>query len=477
MARVVADLGPREAEELLDQLRMPARTGLRSNTRVGSATDVAQRLGWRARALPWTSDGVVLLPELTEAQDGSSPTRASHEFGRTAASHPWHDAGAYYLQDPSAMGVVPVLDPQPGERILDLAAAPGGKSTHIADRLGGAGLLWSHDVDTSRVGALVGNLERWGAANIVVTHGPIGRLAPLHGTFDRVLLDAPCSGEGMFRKSRAAVDLWSTARVAEFVALQAQLLDEAVEFLKPGGVLVYSTCTFGAAENEDAVGALLDRRTDVAPEAFVVAGAAAGLEPYATAAGMQGRVARWWPHRHEGEGHFVARVRKTHDTLSAERPGRRRLAETPGAEPSRADLGALALFTVDTLGGSPPPTGVVRRFGDWLHAMPDAALHPAVGRDGLVPRRIGTPLGRQTGGRFEPHHALSHRLPAHGQAAARLDLEASDPRTAAYLRGEVIMADVPDGWLVVRASGLPLGWAKAKRGEVNNHYPKGLRRS
>ncbi|HET8985777.1 MAG TPA: RsmB/NOP family class I SAM-dependent RNA methyltransferase, partial [Trueperaceae bacterium] len=277
VARVLADLGQREGEELLSSLRDRAQLGLRVNGTVGRAVDVVERLGWSAEPLPWSPEGV-LLADACLAPDSAVRPHGASEASHPAAAHPWHDAGAYYLQDPAAMGVVPVLDPQPGEAILDLAAAPGGKSTYIADRLHGSGMLWSHDVDPGRAGALVGNLERWGATNVVVSHGPVSRLAPVYGTFDRVLLDAPCSGEGMFRKSRAAVDLWSTARVAEFVAIQARLLDEAVAFLKPGGVLVYSTCTFGADENEGALCSLLSRRDDIVMEGFTVAGASGGLE-------------------------------------------------------------------------------------------------------------------------------------------------------------------------------------------------------
>lgn len=476
VARVLADLGPEEGDELLASLRRPAQLGLRVNSRVGSAAEVVSRLGWGALSLPWAPEGVVLDPGSATDPAGTGQVPGGAGTGHPATSHPWHDAGAYYLQDPAAMGVVPVLDPRPGDRVLDLAAAPGGKSTYIADRLAGTGLLWSHDVDRGRVGALVGNLERWGADNVVVSHGPVDRLAPLYGTFDKVLLDAPCSGEGMFRKSRAAVDLWSRDRVAEFVATQARLLDEAVEFLKPGGVLVYATCTFGADENEGAVGALLSRRDDVAPEAFSVAGPAGGLEPHATSLALHGTVARWWPHRHAGEGHFVARLRKPAEVASRVQGRRPRATGLPGTEPSRIELSAFAEFCRETLGGASPAPGALRRFGDWLHAVPDIELPEAPAHGGLLPRRVGTPLGRQRGGRFEPHHALSRRLLGHGDAGAHLDLDAFDPRVGAFLRGEVITADVADGWLVVRASGLPLGWAKAKRRELNNHYPKGLRR-
>src|SRR5690606_16790722 len=362
--------------------------------------------------LTWSPEGV-LLAEDEDADPGDAaldPTRDESDDSdrrHPAAGHPWHDAGAYYLQDPSAMGVVPVLDPVPGERILDLAAAPGGKSTYIADRLAGTGLLWSHDVEPSRAGSLVGNIERWGVSTIVVSHGPLARLEPLRGTFDRVLLDAPCSGEGMFRKSAAALALWTPQRVAEFVALQTRLLDQAAEFLKPGGVLVYSTCTFGVAENEGAVASLLERRPDLALDDLDVAGASGGLQPHGATAGIGRASARWWPHKHTGEGHFVARMRKDSATGSAERPRRVSSAE-PGGEPTRGEHAAYEDFCRDVLGNDAPSTGRLRRFGEWLHLVPDIDVPTD-----LAPRRVGAPVGRVSKGRFTPHHALSRLLPAH----------------------------------------------------------------
>ena len=463
VARLMHDLGRLEGARLLAALAEPPSRGLRIDSRFGDVIDLTSRLGWSARRLPWSPQGAVL-------DDAAAATHGS-DGGHPASRHPWHDAGVYYLQDPSAMGVVPALDPRPGERILDLAAAPGGKSTYVADRLAGTGLLWSHDIDTKRASSLVGNLERCGVWSAVVSHGPVARLAPLAGTFDRVLLDAPCSGEGMFRKSPDAVAMWSPRRVAEFVTMQAALLDAAAEFLRPGGVLVYSTCTFGAVENESAIAALLARRSDMVPDPLAVDGAAGGLEPHATQAGIANAVARWWPHSHDAEGHFVARLRKEPPVTS---PAPRRSVATvaPGAEPSRQDVEAFRLFSATVLGDQPPPSGRLRRFGEWLHLVPEHDV-PA----SLSPRRVGQPMGRRSGDRFVPHHALSRLLPDRDDHAAHVDLPADDPRAAAYLSGAVIEASGPDGWLLVRSAGVPLGWAKAKNGELNNHYPKGLRRT
>lgn len=470
--RLRRDLGDQEAEALLEALSHPPLTGLRVRMRDGPVQELTRRLGWSAKPVPWSQEGVVL--------------EASADGLRHAATrHPWQEAGVYYLQDPSAMGVVPVLDPQPGERVLDLAAAPGGKSSYIADRMAAQGqktqgLLWSHDADAGRVDALVGNLERWGAADTVVSQGPVALLAPLRGSFDRVLLDAPCSGEGMFRKSAAARALWSPERVVGFASLQDQLLDQALDLLRPGGVLVYATCTFASDEDEGAIARLLARRGDVVPEAIDVMGASPALLPAVAPAELAAACVRWWPHKQQGEGHFVARLRRLEAPVAKEAQEederssatRRRGAGAWGEPLAAADLGSYRAFAEAVLGGMPELGERLRRQGEWLWAVPEALPDT-----GLRLRRSGVQLGRLGKGRFEPHHALSRLLPASGGGAAHLDLGLDDERLAAYLRGETISAGVEDGWLLLRADGKPMGWAKAKGGELNNHYPKGLRRT
>lgn len=445
---------------MFEALEAVPSSGLRVRQRDGPVQVLTRQLGWASRPLPWSPEGVLLEPW---------PDGPPHP----ATRHTWQEAGSYYLQDPSAMAVVPVLDPQPGERVLDLAAAPGGKSTYIADRLEGRGLLWSHDAEAGRVDALVGNLERWGVAGAVVSQGPVSLLAPLRAGFDRVLLDAPCSGEGMFRKSAAARLRWTPERVLGLAGLQDRLLDQAADLLRPGGVLVYATCTFAVSENEGAVARLLARRDDMRPEAIHVPGSSPAILPAGAPAELAAACARWWPHRQDGEGHFVARLRRDREAevmAPVSRPARRREPETRDEPAGRGDLDVYRAFADEVLGGGPELPGPFRRLGDWLWAwpedMPDTPLRP---------RRTGVPLGRVRRGRFEPHHALS-RLPiSAGGASVGLDLPIGDPRLSAYLRGEVIEATVTDGWQLVQAAGQALGWAKAKAGVLNNHYPKGLR--
>ena len=209
--------------------------------------------------------------------------------------HPWHDAGVYYLQEPSAMAPAALLDPQPGERVLDLCAAPGGKSTQLARAMEGRGILVCNEISPKRAKILSGNVERLGIANALVLNETPERLAErLPGWFDRVLVDAPCSGEGMFRKEEAALTDWSEDTVAMCAARQKSILEAAAKLLRPGGRLVYSTCTFAPEENEGAVEAFLKNHPDFRPEAVEAPRFSPGLT------GTPGMY-RLWPHRLCGE--------------------------------------------------------------------------------------------------------------------------------------------------------------------------------
>jgi 16S rRNA C967 or C1407 C5-methylase (RsmB/RsmF family)/NOL1/NOP2/fmu family ribosome biogenesis protein len=469
LARIRHQLGQEEAASLAAALVAPSDQGLRANPRHGAALTLVRRRGWDAVALPWCPEGVVLARGATER----------HAAGR----HAWHEGGAYYLQDPAAMGVVPLLDPRPGELVLDLAAAPGGKATHIAGRLGDRGLLWAHDATPARADALVANLERWGASVAVVSQGDARALAPLAGRFDRVLVDAPCSGEGMFRKSDAARARWSTHRVEACAALQAGLLDLAADLLRPGGVLVYATCTFAPEEDEAVVAALLRRRPDLNLDDLDDLGLRPS-PPSRPGAGPVGVAsARWWPHLGPGDGHFAARLRRdpsVHVGAAATGSAPRRAGRGGGHPASRpatlAERATWRAFADGVLGGDPLPAHVLRLSGDRLIAFPEAALAlDAPWRSAGVPLgRLATRRGGST--RFEPHHALSRVLPARGASAAGVDLADGDPRVHDYLRGGALVAAGVEGWGLVRADGVPLGWAKGSRGELNNHYPRGLRR-
>ncbi len=360
--------------------------------------------------------------------------------------HPFHEAGVYYLQEASAMAPVTLLDPRPGERICDLCAAPGGKSTQIAGRMAGQGLLLCNEFSPKRAKILSRNIERMGVANALVTNETPAALARrLPGWFDRVLIDAPCSGEGMFRKEEAAVTDWSEETVAMCARRQAEILDAGAALVRSGGRLVYSTCTFAPEEDEQAVAAFLDRHPDFVPE---------HAEAPWFDAGENGTF-RLWPHRLRGEGHFAAVLRRTGDEPVPAVSGRGE--PLPGAWTAFASALDLSL-----------PAGRAVTFGQSLYWVPPET--PPL--EGLKVLRPGLELGTVKKDRLEPAHALALWLRT---AATVHDLPPDGPETAAYLHGDVIPG-AETGWCLVTVGGYSLGWAKGDGKVLKNHYPKGLRR-
>ena len=359
--------------------------------------------------------------------------------------HPYHDAGVYYLQEASAMSAVALLDPQPGERICDLCAAPGGKSTQIAGRLMGEGFLLCNEIHPKRAKILSSNIERLGIANALVTNETPDRLAErLPGYFDRVLIDAPCSGEGMFRKEEAAVTDWSLETVEMCARRQADILDAGAILVRPGGRLVYSTCTFAPAENEQAVAEFLKHHPDFEPETVNA--------PWFTPAG-EGQF-RMWPHKLLGEGHFGAVLRRK-GAESAAGQG------DPGEKlPKLWDAFAKDLDIKLT-------EGKAVTFGCRVFWAP--ASMPSL--KGLKVVRPGLELGELKKGRFEPAHALALWLKDCPNAE---NLDSDSREIQDYLCGNVIPSH-KKGWCLVTVDSYPIGWGKGDGVQLKNHYPKGLR--
>ncbi|MBQ3252316.1 MAG: RsmB/NOP family class I SAM-dependent RNA methyltransferase [Oscillospiraceae bacterium] len=360
--------------------------------------------------------------------------------------HPFHEAGVYYLQEASAMAPVRLLDPQPGEKICDLCAAPGGKSTQIAASMAGEGFLLCNEFNPKRAKILSRNIERMGIANALVTNEHPQKLADrLTGFFDRVLIDAPCSGEGMFRKEEAAVTDWSLEAVHACAQRQREILHSGAQLVRPGGRLVYSTCTFAPEENEETVAAFLESHPDFYPET---------TEAPWFEAGPNGSF-RLWPHKLLGEGHFAAVLRRKGEQEQDENAP---LGEKLPAlwEQFARELGICL------------PAGKCVRFGQSIYwapkEMPDIR--------GLRVLRPGLALGEEKKGRFEPDHALALWL---STAKNMLDLKADSGELAAYMHGDTVACD-RNGWCLVRADGYSLGWGKADGKVLKNHYPKGLRR-
>ncbi len=415
---------------------------------------------------------------LVEALDFSlSPIPYAHdgfylESEERAGRHPLHHAGGFYMQEPSAMAPVTCLPLRQGMRVLDVCAAPGGKSTQVANRIGKDGLLVSNEIMPARAATLAGNLERMGLTNAVVTSTDAATLAARYpATFDAVVVDAPCSGEGMFRKDPVAVENWNSGNVIACAARQKEILSHAVRTLKPGGYLLYATCTFSPEENEETLVWLLERYPDLTllPVSTEVA---ASTRPAIRPAGCTPEIAdavcecarRFYPHTGRGEGQFMAVLHLSADADTAPVPKKSKDDTTPLA---RAEAAVWEDFVKKTFRND-INLPEARMFKGSVTLLPSDL---PIGADITYAR--GVRAGRVEKGRFVPEHWL---FSAYGRAFARaIDLSPDDPRITAYLRGETFPCDLADGWGCVMVAGCPLGGIKVTDGVAKNHYPKGLR--
>ncbi len=380
--------------------------------------------------------------------------------------HPYHEMGLYYIQEPSAMSAAALLAPKPGMRVLDLCAAPGGKSTQLATYLGDSGLLVSNEINTQRSRILSQNIERMGIKNAIVTNEDSFVLAShFPGFFNAIQVDAPCSGEGMFRKLPEAIEQWSMENVAICAARQKEILDNAAVMLKPGGVIVYSTCTFSKEENEDVIEYFLERYPDFTLE----------------------EMERFWPHKVDGEGHFVAKLvrRGCVDTdLKADRKtqknknSKNRKNETKPAL-TKENMKLLSEFLDETI--SEDMAAWIKNsrlvmFGEQLYRLPDME----VDIKGLKVQRAGLHIGEFKKQRFEPSHTLALALKLN-DAKNVVKLTCDNPQTIGFFNGQSVMlsdeqaAECKKGWALVCVDGYPAGWGKVNGAQVKNHYPKGLR--
>lgn len=372
--------------------------------------------------------------------------------------HPYHDAGVYYLQEPSAMAPVRLLDPQPNERVLDLCAAPGGKTTQIAAAMRGQGLLVCNEFNAKRARVLSSNVERMGIANALVLNEHPAKLATVFPQyFDRILVDAPCSGEGMFRKEAAAVTDWSPEIVSMCAARQKEILDSAAQMLAPNGRLVYSTCTFSPEENEGVIAHFLRTHPDFSVELPDAPWFSAGVPTWTDPTMPElAHTCRLFPHKLRGEGHYAAVLRRADSGERGNVPTER------GTDCPKEATELFAAWNVQL------PRGNALLFGDTLYCIPESLPQLR----GLHVLRAGLELGELRKGRFVPAHALALWLKDFPNTA---DFGADSPEIASYLRGETLRGEQL-GWTLVCVDGFSLGWAKGSAGILKNHYPKGLRR-
>ena len=431
--------------------------GLRFNPWKGNLEELVQenRERFGLTPIPWCREGFYYQQE-------TRPGR-----------HPYHEAGVYYIQEPSAMAVVSLLDPQPGERVLDLCAAPGGKTTQIAGRLCGKGLLVSNEIHPVRARILSQNVERLGIGNAVVTNEDAAKLETCFPDFfDRIVVDAPCSGEGMFRKDEQARGEWSEDNVRLCAARQQEILDHAAAMLRPGGRMVYSTCTFSPEEDEEGLASFLERH----PEFFIVnlpkdqrpVGLSAGRPEWTDHKMPElADTFRIWPHKAEGEGHYLALLEKSKDA----EPNRKGKWKEPKCWKDKAGQKLLSEFLKDACPGWKENLDRLILFGDQIYLLPEQMTDLA----GLKVLRPGLHLATLKKNRLEPAHALALHLHPE-EARLSISLSADGTQILDYLKGNTL----PDpnqtkGWVLVCADRYAIGWAKASGGILKNHYPKGLR--
>ena len=423
LERMKTQLGE-EYEDFLRSLERPRAVALRFNPLKGTSP----RLPFVGEPVPWERSGFYYDPD-------SRP-----------GLHVFHEAGVYYLQEASAMAPVSLLDPKPGEWVCDLCAAPGGKTTQIAGRMMGEGFLLCNEYSPKRAKILSRNMERMAVGNALVTNETVERLGErFPEQFDKVLIDAPCSGEGMFRKEEAAVTDWSQETVEMCARRQAEILHHGAKLLRPGGRLVYSTCTFAPEEDELAVSEFLQTHPEFEPEVMEA--------PWFVPVENGGH--RLWPHKLLGEGHFAAVLRKKGDS----EPERRASAGEKLPKQWQQFAKDLDIRL---------PAGKALLFGQTLYWTPEDMPELR----GLKVLRPGLELGTVKKDRFEPAHALALWLKV---CANVQDYPADSGEMAGFIHGDVVPSDVK-GWCLVTADGYSIGWGKGDGNVLKNHYPKGLRR-
>lgn len=445
-------LGP-DYEKYLASFKEEPSQGLRVNTGKLSLEEFKAISPFPLTPVPWCTNGFY------------------YDRDDKPAKHPFYYAGLYYIQEPSAMTPASLLPVEEGDRVLDLCAAPGGKSTELAAKLMGTGLLVSNDISNSRAKALLKNLELFGAGNILVTSEPPNVLAGrFPAFFDKILIDAPCSGEGMFRKQNSMIKAWEKNGVDLFVGLQRSILKEAVTMLKPGGKLLYSTCTFSKEENERSIEYLLSLDDALHLEKLPMY---PGFDRGRPEWGLTGnedlsRCRRLWPHRIKGEGHFVAMAGKDGA------PGEKTVS-VPEYGYSRCKLSSEAEAFIKSL-SYPFDLSRMDAQGDRVFYIPEHM--PEV--KGLRILRCGLYMGEMKKKRFEPSQALAMFLKA-GEFPNTISFPAEDERVIRYLKGETIEltkqeeTDCKDGICLICVEGFSLGFGKLSNGTVKNRYLPGWR--
>ncbi len=438
-----------EAGPFFKSLEQSPKKGIRANRLKVTPEDLQRLLPeeFKAEPVPYVPDGFFIDVE-------SRPGKSPHYY-----------TGLYYPQEPSAMTPAQVLPVEDGELVLDLCAAPGGKSTQIAAKNPKAVLI-SNEIHQGRAEVLASNLERMGVRNaVILNERPERLLKNFEGAFDKILIDAPCSGEGMFRKDEDVITEWSPGRVKQSAKTQAELLEICDRLLKPGGQIVYSTCTFEPVEDEEQIEAFVKTNNyEIVPTGLGLSKA----RPEFTESGNTeiAKASRVWPHLDDGEGHFIARLKKEGEPPKL----RRRYKPNPHLKGiSKRLYPDFADFRDEYLAGFDEKS--LYTYENKLYLLPEG-IRPEM-LTGLHVVRPGLLLGEFKTRRFEPSHALAMSLKKEDFSNV---YELEEDELWRYLKGEEIEAreELKKGWVLMCYQGHPVGFGKYS-GKIKNHYPKGLR--
>jgi len=421
--------------------------GLRVNTLKISVDEFLRISPYKLEKVPWAKDGFYY-------EEGENPGR-----------HPYYHAGLYYIQEPSAMLPGEVIDARPGERVLDLCAAPGGKTVQMAASMKGKGIIVANDINSERVKALVKNIELCGVRNAVVTNETPEKLSQtFRGYFDKILVDAPCSGEGMFRKDPDAVKSWEKFKCDRCSAMQKDILQYVDLMLKPGGVIVYSTCTFSPEENEKMIAYFLNKYDNYElADIPMTGGIECGRPEWADGNSSLSKTRRLWPHKVKGEGHFTAKlVKRDNEKTDTDILPHEKQVDSKLLKP-------FFDFVKDNLNTDIDGHFIVK--GKNLYVLPENI--PSL--DGLKVAKFGWYLGEFERDSFEPSHAMVIALNKE-DIKNTADFKCDSREIYGYLKGETIMVEGTKGLTGVCVDGYTVGWAKQMGDMLKNKYPKGWRK-
>lgn len=433
LARIKEQIG-NQYDAFIESLEKPYHVGLRVNTLKIDETTFVEKFPYKLEPIPWNADGFY------------------YNIEDQIAKHPYYHAGLFYVQEPSAMTPVKVLNPNPGEICLDLCAAPGGKSMQIANAIGDKGLLVTNDINETRVKAILRNTERFGLRNVVILNETPERIAVVMGnSFDSILIDAPCSGEGMFRKDTKATKSWETFGPSQCHQMQREILNHLDQLIKAHTKIVYSTCTFAPVENEEQMAYLVNQKLKYRPSVINLSGIENEGED-------SSHMAHMWPHIHRGEGHFIGSLVGTGNS------GKPLEYNIPNNPPELLSAFMAKHFTK-------PLEGRFELEGDKIYLRPEIKLSTR----GLRVVREGLLVGDIMKGRFTPSQALALYLKGN-DFQPKVELPSNCIEVIKYLKGETLILDVAtEGIHLICTDGYPLGFAKISKGTLKNMYPASWR--